>query len=290
LARCARAAGKTAWMVCPDAVPNRYQFLFAQERPAYADQFDALARKADAIVVLDARAFAQLDGLEQVLRAYRQRVVVLDHHATGEDVGDVQWADPSAAATGVMLGELLEALGWPVDAAAAEALAAAVVSDTGWLAFANTDARCLKILQIALSRGLRMDKLYRRLYQSDRPERLRLMTRMLESLELHCSGRLAAMTIRLADFRQTGADPSETENLVNEALRIGQVETAVLLVENDNFIRVSLRSRDEMDVSKVAQRFGGGGHPRASGFRASGDVDVIKRQVIEACERELGKK
>lgn len=287
LTRSARAAGKTAWMVCPDAVPTRYQFLFAEDRPAYADQFASLAAGAEAIVILDACAFAQLDGLDKTLRALRDRIVVLDHHATGDDVGAVQWVDPSAAATGVMVGELLEALGWPVDAVGAEALAAAVVSDTGWLAFANTDARCLKALELALSRGLRMDRLYRKLYQSDRPERLRLMTRMLESLEMHCRGRLAVMAIRLADFQQTGAEPSETENLVNEALRIGQVETVALLVENDNFIRASLRSRDEVDVAKVARRFGGGGHVRAAGFRATGELDAIKRQVIEACTREL---
>jgi len=289
LARAARAAGRAAQMFLLDAVPGRYQFLFAGQQTAPTEQFVPLAEQADVIVVLDTCALVQLEKIEEALRRRRSRLVVVDHHTTGDDLADVQWIDTTAAATAVMIGEIVEALNWPLDLVTAEALVTAVMSDTGWLQFANTDSRCLRAVAEWLEAGVRPDKLYKKLYQSDRLERLRLVVRMLQSLELHCNGRLAAMTLRRADFEQTGALPAETENLVNEALRMGSVETAILLVENEHCVRVSLRSRDRVDVSAVAARFGGGGHRRAAGIRSAEDLDILRQQVIKACAQELGR-
>jgi phosphoesterase RecJ-like protein len=288
LALAARAAGRAADVLVPDAVPARYDFLFAGEPPAGAGGFEALADAADAIVIVDTCAFQQLDHLEDGLRKRRGKVLVLDHHATADDVGAVQWIDTSAAAAGVLAAEVIDRLAWPLPASAAEALFIAITSDTGWFHFANTDARCLRVAGRLMEAGLRPDVLYMRLYQCDRPQRLRLMERMLASLELHCGGKLAVMSLRRRDFDETGAAASETENLVNEALRIGSVESAVLLVENhDAMVRVSLRSRDAVDVAAVAERFGGGGHARAAGLRTSEDLDSLKAKLVAAIAKVL---
>ena len=91
----------------------------------------------------------------------------------------------------------------------------------------------------------------------------------------------------LSLVRELCALPEETENLVNEALRIGRVETAILLVENEQKVRVSLRSRDAVDVSAVAAQFGGGGHRRAAGIRTDESIDAFKAKLIEACSAKL---
>jgi phosphoesterase RecJ-like protein len=277
----AESAGKTASMLLPDPVPLRYQFLFDRRKPAGKERFAALADGADVIVILDTSVLQQLDGLEEQIAARRDKLVVIDHHATTGQIADVQWIDPSAAAVGAMVMELIGTLGWPVGAETAEALLVAITADTGWFQFANTDGRCLRAVAELLDGGLRVDRLYRRLFQSDRPERLRLAARMLASLELHCDGRLAVMTITREDFAQSGARPEETENLVNEALWIGGVEVAVLLVEQERFVRASLRSRDAVDVAEIASRLGGGGHPRAAGAKSTDSLDSMKKSVID---------
>ena len=170
---------------------------------------------------------------------------------------------------------------------AAEALMTAVVCDTGWMRHANTDGRCLRAVANWLDAGQRPDKLYRRLYQSDRPERLGLLARALGSLELHCNGQLAVMTIRAKDFAETGARPDETESIINEALRIGTVEAVVLVTDSGDCARASLRSRDALDVSEIARQFGGGGHARAAGLRLAEDIDVLKQKLISACSQAL---
>jgi phosphoesterase RecJ-like protein len=289
LARAAESASKTARLLSPDPIPKRYESFCGGRVFAPPADFAALADAADLVVIVDTCAFSQLEVLEAELRGRRDKIVVVDHHETFDDIGSAQWIDTSAAAAGVMAAELIEALGWQVDLPTAEALMAAVATDTGWLQFANTDARCLRMVARWLELGLRTDKLYRRIYQQDRPQRLALMARMLETLELYAGGRLAAMTIRKADFQATGATSDETENFVNEALRIGSVETAILLVENDNCVRVSLRSRDALNVAEIARRFGGGGHARAAGLRTSENIDKLRNRLIDACAAELKK-
>lgn len=287
LALAARAAGKTAWMLMPDAVPMRYAFLFAAESPAPSERFAALAAKAELVVILDTSVLGQLDGLEGAIAAVADKLVVIDHHTTPGELGGLLWNDPSAAACGVMMAELIEALRWPRDAAVCEALWTAIVSDTGWFHYPNTDARSLRHAAALLEAGVQAGALYDRLFRNDRPERLKLVARMLGSLEMHCDGALAVMTIRKADFDATGARPDETENLINEALRIGSVEAVILLTELDGLCRVSLRSRSRLDVAQIAKTLGGGGHARAAGARIGENLQAVKPRVIAALTEAL---
>jgi phosphoesterase RecJ-like protein len=140
-----------------------------------------------------------------------------------------------------------------------------------------------------LEAGVAAGTLYDRLFRNDRPERLKLIARMLTSLEMHCDGGLAVMTLRKADFTETGARPEETENLINEALRLDTVEAVILLTESDNLVRVSLRSRDRLNVAEVAKAFGGGGHHRAAGFRTDEPIGAVKPRLIAACLAAMGR-
>jgi phosphoesterase RecJ-like protein len=329
LALAARAQGKEADVCVIDAVPLRYEFLFDRVKPVGPEQFDRCAGEADVVAIIDCSVFTQLDGLEQSLRSHAGKVVVIDHHSTPQRISAHQWIDSSAAAAGVLAGELIAALGWPLDFEIAQALLTAITSDTGWFQFANTDPRCLDAAARCLEAGVRTDHLYTRLFQCDRPQRLALLARVLSSMELYCNNRLAVCTIHQTDFDQTGARPDETENLVNESLRMGCVETAILLVQNPSgtpvravsvsvglgskqgeethgqdahptqcgtpvqavqpIVRVSLRSRDALDVAVIARQFGGGGHGRAAGFRKDEDIDLLKGKLIEVCTQELKK-
>lgn len=289
LARAAQNTGIKAHILVPGSVPQRYDFLVEGMELAESKDFERLAEEVDVVVILDTCAFAQLDGLEQQLRKFETEIVVVDHHSTSDEIGSVRWIDTTAAAVGVMVGELLDALGWSVDVSAAEALTVAVTSDTGWLRFPKTDARTLRAVAGWTEIGVCLNDIFQTLYQSDRLERLKLFHKMLDSLELHFNDQLAIMIISKADFEQTGARPDETEDLVNEALRLKSVEAVVMLTENDNFVRVSLRSRSRVDVSKIARGFGGGGHPRAAGIRSNKSIEQVKMSLINVIGEVLSR-
>ena len=295
-----QAGFETGTAVTPmvhEPVPPRYEFLFRSPNEAsvaYSESFESLAAQADLVVLLDTCSRSQLGVLAEPIDTVREKTVVIDHHVTGDDIGSVRWVDTSAAAVGVMVLELLEALDWPIKPHTAQLLAAAILSDTGWVRFSNTDGRALRAFARLLDAGATASELYERIYQADRLERVRLMGRVLSNMELHCDGRLAVMAIRTADFHQTGARKDETENLINEAMRLASVEVAVMLVENQQqdrlettHVRVSLRSRKKVDVAQVAAQFGGGGHKRAAGFKSDEKFDILKTQIIQTVNQTL---
>ncbi|MFW6155270.1 MAG: DHH family phosphoesterase [Planctomycetota bacterium] len=285
LGRAARAGGKTVRMVCGD-VPRAYAFLAAGETFVHPDDLRDAAAASDRVVILDTCSLAQLTEVRDVIVSSWPNLLVIDHHRTGHDIAPLRWRDPSAAATGVMVAELLDLLGWPLDKAVAEPLMAAVCTDTGWLRFSSTDARALAAVGRCIDAGVEPDGLYRALYENDRPERLALLRRLLASLRYHDDGRVALMTLSVTDFTETGATRDETENLISEALRVGAVQVAVLLVEQEGLIRGSLRSKPTsgVDVARLAGRLGGGGHARAAGFRLNGPLTEAPAKVLEALE------
>ncbi|KPK86624.1 MAG: hypothetical protein AMJ81_00810 [Phycisphaerae bacterium SM23_33] len=286
----AAGAGKDSTMLVPDAIPLRYAFLFEPQQPAPAERFVELADRADLVVVVDTCAAAQLEPIAQHVQPRRDKLVVIDHHITADDVAATVWRDESAAAVGVMLAELLEEMSWPIGPAAAEALMTAVCTDTGWLHYPNTDARALAAVGKLIQAGARPDVLYARIYQGDRPQRFRLLAAAMSSLELHADGRLAVITLTGEDFARTGARPDETEDIVNEPMRIGTVEVCGLLVaQADGVTRVSLRSRRQVDVAAIAGRFGGGGHARAAGYRDKDAIPGAARRLIAACTQALSR-
>ena len=286
--RAAKAQGKESRVVLLDALPRRYAFLLGDDPPAGADQFPELAGWADCVLVVDTCAFRQLEPVAEELKAVREKVAVIDHHATADDVGAVAWRDTSASSAGVMVAELLARLDWTVDAQTAEALAAAMLTDTGWLRYSNTDGRTLKTLARLLSAGVKADVLYRKIYQSDRPERLALLAAALASLELHAGGRLAVMGLRAEDLEAAGATHDETENFVSEPMRLADVEISVILIAMPSGqTRVSLRSRGAVDVAALAKRFGGGGHAAAAGFTDEEAIPAAKARLIASCEEAL---
>jgi phosphoesterase RecJ-like protein len=283
----AEAAGKRACVVVDGELPAKYASLLDGVRSAGPERFGELAAEADCIAVIDTCAREQLTGVVAVLDASRDKVVAVDHHLTTDDIGSARWIDPSAAAAGVMVLELLDRLGWPVGSAVVRALATAVLTDTGWMRFSNTDARALRAIARLVECGADLDQEHRRIYQNDRPERLRLRGRALEGVEFLCSGRLAVTTLRRADFERTGATDAETEDIVNEPMSVGSVEVSVLVVETADGVRASLRSKGGVDVSRIAGGFGGGGHAQAAGCRRAAPVEQFRDDIVAACEEAL---
>jgi bifunctional oligoribonuclease and PAP phosphatase NrnA len=294
LTQALRAHGKTVQPVLLSAAPDWYAFLFDEELPVLATEarVDELIAGTlgvfDLIVIVDTNSLSQLPRFDRYLKQTTAPILVIDHHATSDGLGQVQLADATAAAAGLVTYEFLDFAGWPITESMAEALFVAIATDTGWFQFNNTDSRTYRRSAELIDLGVAPAQVYDKLYHNFSYPRFKLMQVMLDRLELHLDNRYAAQYILQEDFARTGATPQDTENLINECHRIGSVVVSTLLVElKDGRVRCSLRSRGAVDVSEIATQYGGGGHKMAAGTFLPGPIDHAKQLILDEVTKRL---
>lgn len=285
-----RRRGKHVVAATLDPVPQRYQTFVAGEPLELwdPDVHPAQAERSDVVIVLDTAAWPQLVAAEEALRRAGDRLIVVDHHETQDALGGIHLIDRTAAATGLIVYEWFGALKWTMPRNALEGLFSALATDTGWFRFSNADARAFRVASEMVEAGVPSHEMYERIYWSESPARIRLTSRALSSLEFHAQGRLAVMCLDQAAFAECGAEPSDSEDLINEPMRIGSVELSVLLIEQpDGRTRVSLRSKGQVNVAAVAGNLGGGGHARAAGLHVPLPLPAAREKMIELLVAEL---
>lgn len=286
------AAGKKCDIALLTPWPGKYDFfvaprspLTAWDRPVHYDDYDC-------IVIVDTCAYGQLEGQGDQLDAHRDRIAVIDHHASRDPIGAVRWVDVNSPACGEMVYRLIRQAGWPMNREIAEAVFVAVATDTGWFRFSNTTPGALRLVADLLDMGLDANLLYQRIYQNDSPKRVALQAAMLSTLRLFCDDRLAVVRVTQDMYARTGSDPADTEGLIDLPQVIGSVLVTVLLAERPGGgIRASFRSKGHVDVNAIATAFGGGGHVRASGAKFTGEsLDAAEARIVAAVEKALAGK
>jgi len=278
-----RALGKQVLPVLLDPSTPRYAMLTENEAiPLWLqDVGPNEASKCDALLILDTCAYDQLEPIAEFVRCSKAVKIAVDHHRTRDVEADCYLVDDTAPAASLLVWDWCKQMDWPIDDVAAQALFVGMSTDCGWFRNANTSAALLAACGELADRGVRPDVLHQRLYQSDPAERLRLLGEMLGTLELHVDGRVAVLHITGEMFRRSGANHHDTEDLINVPQQIASVNvTALLVEEDDGRIRLSLRSKRDVDVARIAELFGGGGHARAAGARRAMPLADFKRDVI----------
>ena len=287
--------GKEVMPVFLSPVAGWYHFMFDEspvvignditEEQIKAGHFD----ECDLVIICDTNSYVQLPKFDEWLKQSDTPVLVIDHHVTGDGLGTVELIDTTAAATGEIVYDLHKTAGWWMTERIAEMLFVSLSTDTGWFKFPNTDSRIYHTAGELIAAGANPNDIYQKLYQTYTPERMNLLRRLLDSLELHYDNRLATQVVMRKDFDETGANGRDTENMIDECQRIATVEVAALFVElADGGFRCSLRSKAGVDVRRIAQANGGGGHTMAAGVNLPGPFDTAKKIVLDAVAEQLG--
>ena len=178
--------------------------------------------------------------------------------------------------------------GWQITERIAESIFIALSSDTGWFKFGNADSRIFHTAAELIRRRGQTQRNLSPVVSIFTPARIYLMGRMLEHLQLHADGRIATQYILRKDFDETGSTGADTENLIDECQRIQTVQVAALFVElSDGGFRCSLRSKGDVDVRKIAQKYGGGGHTLAAGVNLAGPLEKALRTIVDEITAQL---
>ncbi|MCG6157380.1 DHH family phosphoesterase [Rubinisphaera margarita] len=277
--------GKQVHIINPGATPAHLQFLDPESKVSalhtHPDRAE-LIRKCDAHIVLDTSAWIQLGEVGKVMSRSDSTKIVIDHHVSSDDLQAVEFKDTTSPATGCLVYELMTFCEYTPTMQEASSLYCAIATDTGWFRFPATNPVTMRIGGELIAAGANPAQLYNRLYEQGSVERLKLSGLALQRVSLACDDLLVYTYVTQADFAATKAHPADTENLVNECMRIKGTQAAFILVEQPNRqLKASLRSRESVDVTPVAEHFGGGGHRQASGAMLPGPIDQAIEKLVE---------
>jgi phosphoesterase RecJ-like protein len=276
-----------------NASPMPKQFKFMDQRGMVeswdGEKHGTLPEQAAAIMVDTADMHTIGQMRDAVCRA--KEVFILDHHEVISNSLFPGICDSSAASTCELAVELAEAMGVTLDPQAAFAAYIGSAYDTGFFAYPKTTPRTFRAALVLLEVGVKPHEVHRQLNENIASTTLLLQQKAVNSLSLHCNGRVAMQVLHRNDFAETGATPDETSGFVNFPLKCRDIIVSLMAKEDsDGKVRCSLRSKEgTVNVSKIAYEFGGGGHINAAGFKSSLSTDQTLAIALARISEVLGK-
>jgi phosphoesterase RecJ-like protein len=283
-----RALDKDVEVIMRDPVPHAYQLLPGAKEVRETPVVD---RPYHAVFVIECSDISRpgLIGLE------KQSVVNIDHHSTTALFGTINWIDSTASAVGEMIYNLCKATGVRVTKEIAECVYTALITDTGSFHYSNTTERTFKVASELVRTGVKPAKTAEAVFASYPWSRIRLMGEVLSSAKRDSSGRVASLQLSLEMQSRSGASDEDADGFVNYPLTVGEVEAVALLKEcAPGIYRTSLRSKGDVNVARVAEKFGGGGHRNAAGCTLKGNWEEAEKEIVgllqDAVERANGLK
>jgi bifunctional oligoribonuclease and PAP phosphatase NrnA len=272
-----RAMGKHADVVLHDGVPRVYRSL------PFADQVvqtNVVNGNYEAAIILECDSInrTRLQGLEN------RFLISIDHHQTGRPFAHVNWIDPHAVATAEMVFRLSREAGVKISPDIATCLYTALMTDTGSFMFQGTNENTFALARELVLDGADPAHCAQGIYFAHSEAKIRLLGEALRNLQI--DGSIGWVWITQKQMEECAAREEDCEGLVNYVLSIGDLEVAIFFRElPDGRFRVSLRSKGKLDVARVAEIFGGGGHQCASGCSVDGPLLEAIRQVLAQIRR-----
>ncbi|MEK7241278.1 MAG: DHHA1 domain-containing protein, partial [Planctomycetota bacterium] len=231
------------------------------------------------------------DRLGKVARLFSDPtpIINIDHHLCGGNFGTVNWVDTGKCATGEMVYDLLRSTGWKITPRIAEALYVAIVTDTNRFTNPNTTSETLRAAAHLIDCGADPTEIGNHLYKANTYGQLQLAARATETMKFFGGKRIATIWLTREMMKEAHTPSIDTQDFPDIPASVEGVSVGVLLRElgEPNKVKVSLRSRDGVDVNRVAQKFGGGGHKGAAGCELQGTIEEVQGVVVKEIEKAL---
>ena len=272
---------KKAVPVIKDDIPRKYKFLPGTELIE-----KDISETFDVIIVLDCGDIERL-GFDRQLKEYGPIVVNIDHHKSNSYFGDLNLEDTTASSVGEMIYRLLDGR-VELDYDIALNLYTSIITDTGSIKYSNTTPLSIRILADLVDKGVRPDYVSRQVFEMRSPASIKLLKSVLSTLEISADGKVATLYITQEMLKTANADEDDTDGMINYAREIEGVEVAAIFREtDDSVIKVGLRSNEWVDVSMIAAKFNGGGHPRAAGCQVKLPLKEAREIVLKAINHAM---
>ncbi|MCF8054988.1 MAG: bifunctional oligoribonuclease/PAP phosphatase NrnA [Deltaproteobacteria bacterium] len=279
-----RLRGKSATIYSNDKIPDNYAFLTAGEE--FLHELPDIAA-FDAVVILDCGDIERV-GNEHNTIATARTLINIDHHESNKGFCSLTLCNPQASSTAEIVLQVLSALNVAITERIANCIYAAILTDTGGFCYSSVSQETLFAAGRMVAAGAKPQWLSENIYENNPIARIRLLAAGLNSLSFNAAGNIAYLVIRQQDLQKSGALLEHTEGMVDLPRGVAGVKIAILFTEiAENYYKVSLRSKEEVDVASVAGFFGGGGHINAAGCRVKEKIETLAPRLLLAAQQAL---
>jgi phosphoesterase RecJ-like protein len=281
-----KSKGKGCRIINASPIPENFLFMDPARQVERRDEGAGLDGQS-ALLIVDTSDEYNIGAMRDIIGTVGE-VFVVDHHEPKPLCTLSGLVDSGAAATCEMAVEIARAAGTALDPVTARAAYAGLVYDTGFFAYSKTTLRTVTAARELVMAGAVPYEVYRWLNENASTGTLLLHKRVFSSLELYAGGRIAVQVLRKEDLEAAGARFEDAEGFINVPMRSRDIEVSILIKESpEGKVRCSLRSKSRVNVSKIAQDFGGGGHVSAAGFRSDDNIAETLRAVIAKTSAQL---
>jgi len=276
-----RALGKDVRLINADAAPPPLRTFPGVEDIEIAG---AVEGDFDAAIIMECGDLARtgVSGFERFF------VINIDHHQGNSEYGQLNWFEPTAAACGEMVFDLVGALGVPFSREIATHVYLAILTDTGSFHYSSISPRTFDICRQAIEAGVDPVHVARSVYDSNNMGRLKLFGAVLSGMEIDETGRIAIVHLNPRMAREAGGTYEDTDGLINLPLTVKEIQAVIFFKETDRHeYRVSMRSKGAIDIAAVAREYGGGGHKNAAGCNGTGSLEDLRRDFVQRVQHAV---
>ncbi len=274
---CLKKIKNEVQVVFKELPPKEFSFL-----PYYSNikiTEEDIIEENDVLIVLDCGNVERIN-LNINIQRFRNNIINIDHHKSNEQYGNINWVDSSRAAVGELIFELSQLLEIDIDENISKCLYTSLLTDTGSFKYSNTSERTHQIAGKLISKGINFTEIHDKIYENKSLKQIKLYATAIDSMEMFYNNKLCIMEIKQSDIEKLEAENEDIGDLINLGTKIDTVETVMLIKSNCEYKKVSLRSKNYIDVCKMAGLFDGGGHIRAAGFKSELSTVEIKEKII----------
>ena len=279
--------GKNAVIVNNEPVPDRYRFL-----PGWDKVITESSGKGEGyenIIIIDCPTIERAGKIAQFITNSKVKINI-DHHVSNKNFGDFNWVDADASSCGEMVFKLFKEAGLNINEEIATLLYVAILTDTGSFRYDSTSSETHRIAGELIKLGVHPAKVAEKVYETKTLGDIELLSMTLSTITMTSNGKISYMHVTKKMLDDTNTTPDRTYGFVNFARSIEGCDISIFFredIEDARKIHVGFRSKGKINVNTLAGKFGGGGHPKASGCLITGDLRDVIKKVLKIAEEFL---
>lgn len=257
-----RKLNKDVYILTKDKVMEQIDFLPLVDEVNNSN--DEVKKDTDVVLVLDCGNFDRVSFDQKTLG--KIKLLCVDHHKSNSMYGDLNYVDIKSSATGEIVYDMINLLNVEIDKDISKCLYTAIATDCGSFKFENTTKRTHEIAGALIDTGIEFQEISRQLFETKSMERIKLISRALNSMESYLNNKVNIMIIKEKDFLELNVKDRDTGDIINFGLMPKDAEVSIVLKEAEGKVRGSIRTKKKVDAGLFAESFNGGGHSRAAGL------------------------